>query len=441
MAKINGYLLISFILLFSIVLLLINDIHLLGQVYFYSITIYTILNIYLNKKIQLIDIWNGAFVFIIVSEILQIEFNNQNLTAAVYFLLISNNVVNIGYLHGNKRRLYIPVEKNYEKSRNNKTIVFLLIFVIVFYTFIKLPEALYTFRVGRNVVFSQNVGQGFILTPLFDSIAYVFPAIIAYYYIYVKQKKLFIPFILSSPIFLILFLSGTRFPLLFSFLGFIIVVQAKYFIKIKFKHFILIALLFFSLIYGAKLMAHFRSTDTKNEQFLLSNKSNKTDFPTFLASTIMSNEGVVDMTSVMFDYFNHNPHLYGASTSFILYFWIPREIWPDKPTMLGNWLVREYRGGFSDAHSASFGFTGDLYADFGLFSFVFIFFIGRLLRYADVFKEKAFKESGFNVIIAAMFFPYTFFFVRSPITATMTFIAIMFFFYIFKKLIIVGNKS
>lgn len=441
MAKINGYLLIFFILLFSIVLLLINDIHLLGQVYFYSITIYTILNIYLNKKIQLIDIWNGAFVFIIVSEILQIEFNNQNLTAAVYFLLTSNNVVNIGYLHGYKRRLYIPIEKKYEKSRNNKTIVFLLIFVVVFYTFIKLPEALYTFRVGRNVVFSQNVGQGFILTPLFDSIAYVFPAIIAYYYIYVKQKKLFIPFILSSPIFLILFLSGTRFPLLFSFLGFIIVVQAKYFIKIKFKHFILIALLFFSLIYGAKLMAHFRSTDTKNEQFLLSNKSNKTDLPTFLASTIMSNEGVVDMTSVMFDYFNHNPHLYGSSTSFILYFWIPREIWPDKPTMIGNWLVREYRGGFSDAHSASFGFTGDLYADFGLFSLVFIFFIGRLLRYADVFKEKAFKEGGFNMIIAAMFFPYTFFFVRSPITATMTFIAIMFFFCIFKKLIIVGNKS
>jgi oligosaccharide repeat unit polymerase len=436
MGKINTHILTLSILLFTLFLFLIDDIHLLGKIYFYSISFYTVLNIYFYKKIQLIDFWNGAFVFIIVSEILQIKYYNQNLSSAVYYLLTSNNVVNIGYLY-NYRKRSIFVEKNNEKARNNKTIVLLLILVVIFYTVMKLPEAIYTFKVGRNIVFTQNVGQSFFLTPLFDSIAFVFPAIIAYYFVYVKNKKVLIPFIISSPIFLILFLSGTRFPLLFSFLGFLIVIQSKYFIRIKIKHFILISFLLFTLVYGAKLMAHFRSTDTKNEQFILVDRTNENDLPTLLATSIMSNEGVVDMTSIMFDYFKNNKHLYGASTGFILYFWVPRELWPGKPTMLGNWLVREYRSGFSDAHSASFGFTGDLYADFGLFSLIFIFFIGRFLKLAETFKDRNFKLGGYNTILAAMLFPYTFFFVRSPITASMTFIAILFFFYLFKKLIIV----
>ena len=105
--------------------------------------------------------------------------------------------------------------------------------------------------------------------------------------------------------------------------------------------------------------------------------------------------------------------------------------------MLGYWFIRKYRTGFGDGHSASFGFTGDLFADFGYFSLFFIFIIGRLIKFAEKFSEKSLSSKNYNVIIGSMLFPYVFFFVRSPITASMTFFGILFFFYIFKRVIFI----
>ena len=148
-----------------------------------------------------------------------------------------------------------------------------------------------------------------------------------------------------------------------------------------------------------------------------------------------SNEGVVDMTALLIKHFNTNPHLYGESSSFLLYFWIPRSFWPNKPTMLGNWFIREYRSGFSEGHSASFGFTGDLYADFGYFSLFFIFILGILLKRAENFKDKAINSNNFNIILGAMLYPFVFFFVRSPVTSIITFLSIILYYKLFKNIL------
>lgn len=428
-------LILVLILVFSSVIYVTDDVHTLGQIYFYATAIHSVYLLYKSKKVQLILIWNIAFIFIILSEVLLLETVGHYTVESVKYLLLANNVVNLGYIVNLKSSSNFQFSSNL-KTKNPKIVTPLLIGVVLFYFANKIQEALYTFSVGRNVVISEGEGSGFFLGSIFNSIGFVLPAIIAYYFIFIKKNNLILAILLSIPIFIIQFLAGSRFPLLFSLLGFFVVLQTRYFKKMRLKQYLIAMLVVASIGYLSTLMKHYRSSTTRDEQIVIfSNKTSDADFPTLLATNFMSPEGVVDMTSLMFSHFQVNEHLYGSSSSFLLYFWIPRQIWADKPTMLGYWFIREYRVGFSAGHSASFGFSGDLYADFGLFSLIFIFFIGYFLRYADNFKDAAFRKGGYNIIIGAMLFPYVFFFVRSPITSTMNFIGITLIYLIFKKIL------
>lgn len=422
---------------FSSVVLLIDNYYLLGEICFYTILLYTGFYVIIHKEIRLIDVWNIAFLFIILSELFVSETIDNSYISPIRYLLLSNNVVNIGYLTlGNKQSSFSKKSVHVTKKvRDHRVVSALMIGVMLLYSLLRIQDALHTFAVGRNVVISEGAGRGFFLDSILDAIGFILPAILCYYYIYIRNKSFWTPFILSLPIFIILFLGGTRFPLLFSLLGFFIVYQSKFIWRMSIKHYIFILVAIIGLGYIASLMKHFRSSTTKQTEFSIFQSDKIQDLPTLLSTSIMSPEGVIDMTSLLFDYFQKNDYLYGSSSSFIFYFWIPRELWPDKPTMLGHWLIRGYRGGIAEGHSSSFGFTGDLYADFGLFSLMFVFLIGRLLKVAENFKNAAFKLGGYNLIIGAMLFPYTFFFVRSPITATMTFLGILFFYYVFKYLI------
>ena len=147
----------------------------------------------------------------------------------------------------------------------------------------------------------------------------------------------------------------------------------------------------------------------------------------------MSPEGIIYMAKKADEYFANNPLLYGRETAFLLYFWVPRSIWPDKPTQLGSWLIRKTEN-VSDEHSTSSGFMGELRADFGWFSLIFALFIGLLLNLCDQFIY-SFKnnENNIDYIIAAVLYCYFFFFVRSPITASMVLIGEFITFYIIKR--------
>jgi len=431
----KNILIILLILFLSSLILLIDDYQLLAQGYFYLTVMYVGVSVFYIKQIQLIDTWNVAFLFIVVSEILLLKSAGNHTVSAVKYLLIANNIINIGYLSNlNNKISFRPIANL--KVRNTKMVTPLLLSFVIFYFFMKIEDSIYMFSVGRNVVIREGEGRGFFLDSIFNSIGFIIPAVLAYYFVYVRRKKIWIPMLLSMPVFIVLFLQGTRFPLLFSLLGFFIVVQSKYLNKLAFKHYLVISLVMFGLAYGATIMKHFRSSSTKDTTFVFfDNNAERSNLPTILAESIMSPEGVVDMTSLMFRYFETNDHLYGSSSSFLLYFWVPRQVWPDKPTMLGHWFIREHRSGFAEGHSASFGFTGDLYADFGLFSLFFILLVGRLLKYAENFKNAFFKVGNYNVVIGAMLYPYVFFFVRSPITATMSFLGILFFYVLLKRLI------
>lgn len=435
----SKFIFILSVLFFSAIILLIDDYYFLGSVYFYISLAFVAYNIISSREIKLIDVWNVGFVFIILSEVFVSGNIDNSYLASIKFLLIANNIFNIGYKTVNKRKFKpsVILRARSLSVRDSRVITLLLIVFLAFYFMLRIQEALYTFAVGRNVVISEGAGSGFFLGAILNAIGFVLPSIFAYYYIYILKRPVWIPILLSLPIFIILFMAGSRFPLLFSLLGLVIVLQSRNFGKMAPKQYITIIGSVLLLAYTGTLMKHLRSASTRDTTFSIAEETPWKDLPTYAATTIMSPEGVIDMTNLMFDYFSRNNHLYGTSSSFILYFWVPREVWPDKPTMLGHWFIREHRSGFAEGHSASFGFTGDLYADFGLLSLLFVFFLGRMLKYAENFKSVAFKKGGYSLILGAMLFPYVFFFVRSPITATMTFLGIIFFYQMFKRLIFI----
>lgn len=423
-------------LFLSLTILLVDNLSFLGNLYFYLIISYIGFSVISNRNFQLIDVWNGGFVFIILSEIIINRNPDMYMLSASKYLMIANNIVNIGYLYRNKGLKQISKER-IKKNRNNSFIVVVLLLFVSFFFITKFSGAVASFLFGRDT--SRGPGGGSLIGYITNSIGFVLPAILVYYFSQIRKKKIWIPLILSLPIFIILFMGGTRFPLLFSLLGFAIVAQEKYSTRLTIKNYIIISVIGIGLLYSTKLMKTFRSTGAAESGFTIqSNKKNKNDnLAVYISREFMSPEGVVDMTALMFKHFEKNEHLYGASSSFILYFWIPRSFWPEKPTMLGYWFIRQYRDGFGDGHSASFGFTGDLYADFGLFSLIIVFFLGRLLKIADNYRRRAFISGGYNTILGAMFYPFVFFFVRSPITSSMTFLGILFIYFVMKRVIFV----
>ncbi|WP_338378876.1 O-antigen polymerase [uncultured Flavobacterium sp.] len=436
----NKLIKIVLLILFSLIIVMLDDFYMIGTFYFYSLLGFLIFDVIKQKKIILIHIWCLGFIYIILSEVFLIFGETSNLYAlnALKYLIIANNFLLIGYYSNTNIKNNIIKTKKFTYNAK-KGGAFLLIASILFYVAMTWQEAIRSFAMGREV---DTDGESFVIGSVVNAMGFLLPSVTLFYFYHIKKKSLLIPFLFSTPVFLILFMSGSRFPLLFSFLGFFITYQNLNTAKISVKKIFLMSSAVIILLSASLAMKEFRSGIKLNNNYIESD-SNYKDFPTYV-SQYLSNEGVIDMTSLMMRHFESHEHLYGKSSSFLLYFWVPRELWNDKPTMLGHWFVREYRSGFVSGHSSSFGFTGDLFADFGYFSIILIFLIGRLLRNAENFRAKSLASKNYNVIIGAMLFPYVFFFVRSPITATMTFLGILFFFYLFKRVIfseVVINKK
>lgn len=418
----------------SVIVLLINDYEQLGKFYFYTLAIWGTLEVLAKRKIELIHIWNVAFCFIILSEVFSdlFTFNAQRLDALKY-LIIANNFIFLGYIS----KLHTKSNRSFKIGNRHKatklTPIALVLCTLLFIRF-KIDSALQAITGGR--IGSNSEGEEtFIIASIIDSLGFLLPALIAYYILILKNKSIGFATLLASPVFIIQFLIGTRFPLLFSVLGFFIVVLSKYPVqKVTFKKVIILVLAMSLLLFGSEAMKSFRSEGFGNTKEVVIINTQESIIPHETILNFGSPEGVLDMTSLMFKHFKYNPHLYGQSSSFLLYFYVPRSLWENKPTMLGYWFIRKYRSGFSSGHSASFGFTGDLYADFGLFSLIPVFFIGRILKFGEVFKTEALQSRSYQTVLGAMIFPYTFFFVRSPITSTISFLGVLFFYFLFKKL-------
>lgn len=393
-----------------------------------------ILDIYTTKQFNLLHTWIAAFIYIIWSDMILTAANDFThiYTIPIFFYLLANNLVLIGY------RLYQPkvqyTSDNYIVIHPRYLALFLIIggltFLIATY-----DEALYTMAFGRIL---NNAKGGTTLTgSIISAIGLILPALLAYYFKYVANKHWLYAIVYSLPIIVIQAILATRFKMLFQITPLLIILELIKTRSNTIKSLILFStIIIFIGIYSShtKEVRNYAANETIYNSTTYTQDS-KDDIFISLADK-MSPEGIIEMAHIANDYFSTHSLSYGRESLTIFYFWIPRAWWPNKPTQLDYWLIRKYEN-VSDAHSTSSGFLGELRADFGWISLFFAILIGFLLKRCNSYIQQVFLENNgtFQKVFAALLYPYFFFFVRSPLTATITLIFCYVIYYILKRTI------
>jgi hypothetical protein len=410
---------------------LIENIQSLALYSFISIVVYSTIGLLGDRRIRMIYIWQAAFCYIIIAELLAypevISSHSYGLTSTRY-LLVANALVIIGYVIKARPLATPQLETGIchypTKFPSRYAYKILVTFFLMFFLY-ALPIALKTIGAGRSgELFNRTITE-VVVTGIMLGLGMVLPATSVHLLTWMqlsKSKKTTLH-LLSALSFLTFFAVGTRFYVLFCVGGYLVMAfKSAIFSKLRARtvSWALALLVAIGSIVGQ--VTNYRVSGYENAELsaLSSTESGLT-----LIGKFLSPEGVVKINADLIDFFNRNDHLYGASTSFILYFWIPRELWPTKPNMIGYWLVREYESGFADGHSVSVGFFGDLYADFRLGVFPVMILTGYLLAKLEkrVLRVLGGPMHG-PMVLAAMTYPAVFFFVRSPLTTVMNFIGI-----------------
>ena len=406
------------------------------------ITFFSIATIVLNKfKFRLLIIWHVGFFYIIGfegllhSDELILNYGLGTVGASQY-LVFTFLMSNVGYLILSVLKLKHNKTVNLKAENQNERMdifipsTFTYILIVVAYSvylLINFEVTLIALMSGR--VINNDVGNVGVLYSIVNSVcSTILPAILAFLFKYLRKSKHYIilSLLTSMPIILILFVQGTRYTILFSVAGLTLVLLGN--VKIKMKNIILLVAVGILFLFLSEVMLESRGQGLV--EYLDSEKEESTGE---FIEMFYSREGVIKTNTWLIEYFDENPYKYGLSNSFILIFWIPRFIWPEKPTMLGHWLIREVQpSGYGAGHSVSYGFAGDAYVDFGLIGgAIFSLFLGAFLFFLDRTNNKV-SKSEFNILFVAITIPFTFFAIRSFQTAFMNLVGMFLFLILFR---------
>ncbi|MBR1784607.1 MAG: hypothetical protein IJ760_04110 [Bacteroidales bacterium] len=361
------------------------------------------------KAISLYSVWIAGFIYIILSEmILSPEGDDFNWT--VRYLLSANNVVLIGYSIAANKQLYKYKKTNF--STRSQFFPFLLALLTIFYLYNMFPKVSMSYFYGRQLV--STMGSGTLKGSLNSALGLILPALIAYYVVHIKKSSKWVALAFVLPIFLFLIILSTRFKLLFSVIPFFLVSGFLNFDKVNLKSMVLLlfAVVVLSLI--SQLTKINRNESYQNRWENLSERKMVNGNLAEIIANQCSPEGCVAMTRLAERYFEDHEHTYGKSIGFITYFWVPRAIWPDKPTQVDHWLPRYFNPNMADTASTASGFTGELRADFGYLSYFFLFLLGVLLKrcnYYLMFYNYG-RSPCYESIYASLLIPTTFFSLR-----------------------------
>lgn len=387
------------------------------------------------RTFNVYQVWIIAYIFIVWAE-MRITTTESYANPYIRFTL-SNCFVLLGY-YAYQGRKKISSGKVRFISKTNWTFTFFLVVLYVLYIALSVNSALANFQFGRQL--SAAKGSTSLSGVLVSALGTLLPALIAYYLKYVKGKKNIVSFIVCLPIFIIILLQSTRFKFLFTVLPYLIVIDLFSLGKSSGKKNVIMLLSALLLVGISSFVKENRNTafmEIEKKSLVGISKVNDSDPFTLKLAKNMSSEGVVYMAYVADNYFsNHSLH-WGKELSFILYFWVPRAIWPSKPTQLDYWLIREYSSEtVASAFSSASGFIGEARADFGWGCLLFAFLIGMLFRRIDGYKAIIWSRynDSLNVVLVAIVVPWIFFFVRSPLTSTMSLIWELVIYYLFARL-------
>ena len=394
------------------------------------------------RSFNIYQIWIMAYIFIVWAE-MRISSTSAYIIPYIRFTL-SNCFVLFGY-HSCQGRRNSSQSKIYYISKTNWTFTFSLVIFYVLYILLSANSALVNIQSGRQL--SDAKGSTTFSGVWLSALGTILPALIAYYLKYLKGKKNIVSFIVCLPIFIIVLLQSTRFRFLFTVLPYLIVVDLFSLGKSNLKkNFILLfcAILMIGVSTFVKENRNVAFLEIEKKSLFENAQTNDADPFTLKLAKNMSSEGVVYMSYVADDYFSTHSLHWGKELSFIMYFWVPRAIWPNKPTQLDYWLIREYSSEtVAGSYSSASGFIGEARADFGWGCLMFAFLIGMLFRRIDGYKAMICNEckNSFNIVLVAILVPWVFFFVRSPLTSTMSLIWELLIYYLFVRLFAMPSSS
>ena len=400
-----------------------------------------ILHFMRTRRLNLFLTWIASFIFIILSEMMLIVSSGEQLHEYIrpfILFLLSNDILLLTYSFSRPARNTGPYS---ELRGNGSGILSLSIVLEVAYLIFMVPEAVASYLGGRQI--GASMGTGTLIGTLIGSVGYLVPAAIFYCCKYVRHTNVLVPTLITLPVFLCMLALSTRFNFLFSVLPCFVIAIGVDFSGPLFRK--LLPLFVMVLALGA-ISSYVRENRyaSVSERGLTEHGQDESEDESSYASIAgrMSPEGCVEMARIANWYFDNHNLSYGKESAMMLYFWVPRSWWPNKPTMLDHWLIREYTD-VGESHSTASGYIGELRADFGWLSLLFMVLFGFLLRKIDNFIEDVFSSGAkpYPIVLAALLFPYVFFFVRSPQTASFNFIFELVLYWLFLKIFCIKKNG
>lgn len=399
------------LLTISLIAAIVDNIYVISNIHFYVYLLLIILSIAFNKEVGVDIVWIVGFIYVIMSEMLFLPSKSSIYLEVVKYIIIGNNLILAAY-YCSKEQTHFSIKHYY--IPNGNWMLFLLLIFTILYFFIAYPHAVVAMERGRYYARHAHVGGRF--GQFVEDFQYVLPALWAFCF---RNKKLgwLWSLLLSSPVFICIYMTGTRFPLIFAFLGWVMSLGVINLYQLNRKSFLYALLFLLILIPVTNRMKEGRVFGYENASENVFGSSQASRSFSQKVASYGSDEGVVNANSWLFDYCNTNGYTYGKQSAFVFYWWFPRAYWSNKPEMTGRWLPHEY-GNYRESHSSSIGIWGELYVDYGYYSFIFIFLWGLLLRQVNSYCKFLQKNySDIHVILPPLLISTAFFAVRSPITS------------------------
>jgi hypothetical protein len=338
----DGWRLALYGLLFCITLL-VND----GQALFVITACVVSINLLRQLRhsrpfFSMTAVWEVAFLFIVCTEglfdwatIVRHVGREAALEAARY-LTAANALVMVGHACTFRRwrgRSDVSVVLSITQRRG---VVWFMAALTLFYVVRSAGVTLEMFLVGRVGSSYTAFGSSAIdavIQGLNASIGLILPCMIGYYVLWVRQGRLRTAILYCLPIMVLHFMGGTRFTLLFSLGGLMIMRFVRDPMTGRKLGRMLVALLAVLMLTG--VMSSFRTFGVLGERPRAFDRNRD-------AGAMLHSEGVVRGVGELVRYFSAHNHLGGASLAGVLVFWVPRAVWPDQPTLLGYWFPRAY---------------------------------------------------------------------------------------------------
>ena len=316
-------------------------------------------------------------------------------------------------------RGFQPRERIQRHQVNRRAPLVLIVAIYVIYLTFSIPFAISIAMTGRVGTWTTAAFEAQSLTQVATSSltqvsGMVLPPMIAYYVLWLAKKPFWMAILPSLPIIGLQVVMGTRFHFLFPTIG--MAVMSLSATSFSIKAIARLAAFGFAGLILSVMMLRVRDSGIAAASWeTLTTSVGMDELP--------SHEGTVETMAMLVQYFDAHGYRYGVSNRGILLFWIPRSLWPEKPTLLGYWFVRAYgMSGFGEIHNVAGSFAADVYADFGFFGGILFcgligFGFGRVERWAA--RVIAMQGHPF-LVVACTLYGATFFAIRSLDTTIIT---------------------